>query len=385
MSSTNSLTNSTNSTNSNHGDINFYRLDRILSKKCQYNLIIGERSNGKTYSCLEYGLENYINKGEQMAYIRRYREDFRGKRGDTLFGNHVHNGLISQLTGGEYDAIKHQAGRWYLGKYDDNIGKVVSMDEPFCFGFSLSETEHDKSTSYPNVTTIIFDEFLTRQYYLPNEFILLMNTLSTIIRHRNNVTIFMLGNTVNKYCPYFREMGLSHVADMDMGKIDIYTYGQSPLRVAVERCAPSAKKGKKSDMYFAFNNPELQMITGGAWEIALYPHLPVKYKPSDIVFIYFICFDENMLQCEVIQVDNNYFTYIHRKTTPIHDDDNDIIFSEQYDPRPNHFRNIRRPTSDLTRRIADFYKSQKIFYQDNEVGEVIRNYLQFCKTDAMAI
>lgn len=365
--------------------INFYSLNRILSKRCQYNIIIGERSNGKTYSCLELGVKNWIEHGEQMAYVRRYREDFRGKRGDTLFNNLVHNGLISRLTDGEYDTIKHQAGRWYLAKFDQDLRKVVAQEEPFCFGFSISETEHDKSTSYPNVTTIIFDEFLTRQYYLPDEFVLFMNTLSTIIRHRDNVTIFMLGNTVNKYCPYFREMGLSHVADMEMGKIDVYTYGTSPLRVAVERCAKTSKGGKKSDLYFAFNNPELQMITGGAWEIALYPHLPMKYKPSDRLFIYFIIFDENILQCEIINVGESYFTYIHQKTTPIQDEDNDIIFTEQYDPRPNHFRNIRRPVNNLTRRIAEFFKLEKVFYQDNEVGEIVRNYLQYCKTETTKI
>lgn len=367
----------------NEDSIKFYSLSRILSKKCQYNLIVGERSNGKTYATLEYAIRQWITSGHQCAYVRRYREDFRGKRGDTLFANHIQNGLVSQLTNNEFDTILHRAGRWYLAKYDPALNKAVPEDDPFCYGFSLSETEHDKSSSYPNVTTIIFDEFLTRQYYLPNEFVLFMNCISTIIRHRDNVTIFMLGNTVNKYCPYFREMGLSHVADMEQGKIDIYTYGQSSLRVAVERCAPSAKKGKKSDLYFAFNNPELQMITGGAWEIALYPHLPLKYKPSDILFIYFINFDDNLLQCEIIQIEDSIFTYIHRKSTPIQDEENDIIFSEQYSPRPNHFRNIRKPHSQLTKRISTFFVEERVFYQDNEVGEIIRNYLQFCKTDSL--
>ena len=358
----------------------FYSLSRINSKHCQYNIIIGERSNGKTYSCLLQGIENFVNKGEQMAYIRRYREDFRGKRGDRLFESIVNDGRISQLTDGEYDMVKHQAAQWYLGHYDEDLQKVVSNPEPFCFGFSLSEMQHDKSISYPNITTVVFDEFLTRQYYLPDEFVTFMNVLSTIIRHRDNVTIYMLGNTVNKYCPYFKEMGLGHVAEMEKGKIDIYSYSESKLKVAVERCANLNKGGKRSDIYFAFDNPQLAMITGGAWEIALYPHLPVKYKPSNIVFIYFIIFDDNILQCEIVNVEDSYFTYIHRKSTPIQDEDNDIIFSESYDPRPNHFRNIRKPTKKYTKKIADFFKEEKIFYQDNEVGEMVRNYLQFCKT-----
>ena len=32
----------------------YYSLDKILSKKATYNLIIGERSNGKTYAVKKY-------------------------------------------------------------------------------------------------------------------------------------------------------------------------------------------------------------------------------------------------------------------------------------------------------------------------------------------
>ena len=123
------------------------------------------------------------------------------------------------------------------------------------------------------------------------------------------------------------------------------------------------------------------MITGGAWEIDLYPHLPREYKPSDIIFTYFINFSENLLQCEIIAQQDCTFTYIHRKTTPIHNEDEDIIFSDEYDPRPNHFRNMRKPTTEIEKRIATYFRKDKVFYQDNEVGEVVRNYLMHCATD----
>ena len=35
----------------------FYSLDRILQKHAQYNVIFGERSNGKTYAVEKYALE----------------------------------------------------------------------------------------------------------------------------------------------------------------------------------------------------------------------------------------------------------------------------------------------------------------------------------------
>jgi hypothetical protein len=188
----------------------------------------------------------------------------------------------------------------------------------------------------------------------------------------------MLGNTVNKYCPYFKEMGLKHVTEMAQGDIDVYTYGTSSLKVAVEYCKPS-EQGKASDVYFTFNNPALNMITGGAWEIDMYPHLPRKYKRSDVIFNFYINFDDVLLDCEVIAQSDATFVYIHEKTTPIKDESSTIIFSDQYDPRPNYVRNIRKPPNDICKRIANYFRDDKVFYQDNEVGEVVRNYLQYCR------
>ena len=208
-----------------------------------------------------------------------------------------------------------------------------------------------------------------------------MNVLSTIIRQRNNVTIYMLGNTVNKYCPYFKEMGLGHIEDMEAGKIDVYTYGNSKLKVAVERTKNHNIQGRKSDVYFAFDNPSLEMITGGAWELDLYPHCPRKYVDEDIVFKFFLVYNDQILQGEVVELDDCSFIYFHRKTGDIRHPDRDLIFSEEYDPRPNYVRNLRRSSLEAVRRISLFFRDSKVFYQDNDVGEIVRNYIMFCTTE----
>lgn len=357
----------------------FYSLKNILSKDAQYNIIFGERSNGKTYSVLKYGLEKFCQTGEQTAIVRRWSEDFKGKRGSTMYQALVNNHEIEKLTDGKWTDIYYYSGRWYLCKYNEKEERIV-LEKPIAYAFALGSMEHDKSTSYPEITTILFDEFLTRTMYLPDEFVLFMNVLSTIIRHRKNVKIFMLGNTVNKYCPYFNEMGLRHIKDMKVGDIDIYSYGDSNLKVAVEYCKPN-KQGKESDTYFAFDNPKLNMITGGAWEVNIYPHCPIKYTPKDIKFTYFIIFDGEILQCEVIMKDNNNFTFIHRKTSPIKDIEKDLIYSTEYSSLPNWKRKINRPASNIEKKIAMYFARDKVFYQDNDVGEIVRNYLMWCGKD----
>ena len=54
--------------------IKYYDVKSVLTRvpDAHYYLIIGERSNGKTYSILNYCLERYILYGEEFAYIRRF-------------------------------------------------------------------------------------------------------------------------------------------------------------------------------------------------------------------------------------------------------------------------------------------------------------------------
>ena len=356
----------------------YYSLNKINKKNATYNVIFGERSNGKTYATLKQALENYFDNGSQFAYIRRWSVDVQPKRMNNLFNAIIEDGYLEKLSGGKFTAIFYRTGRFYLCTYNDKGKPIYNEEDIIGYAFSLSENEHNKANSYPRVTTIIFDEFLTNKIYLPDEFILFMNTVSTIVRQRTNVKIYMLGNTVNKYCPYFKEMGLTNILSMKQGSIDLYTYGDSKLKVAVEY-ADSKKKFKKNNFYFAFNNPKLKMITGGAWELNIYPHAPVKWLPKNIIFTYFIDFNDNIYQCEIINKDTNVFTYIHEKTTPIKNPDKDIIYTLDYNPKINYNVNILKPLTDYQQKITWFYTHDRVYYQDNNVGDAINNYLKICK------
>ena len=358
----------------------FYSTSAIDKRDATYNLIFGERSNGKTYALLLKTLKDYVKNNHQMAYVRRWKEDITGRRAAQLFAGINENGEVSKLTKGEFTGVHYFSGKFYLCTYDEN-GKAVYGDTNILgFTFSLSDGEHNKSTSYPNIKTIVFDEFLTNKIYLNDEFVHFMNTVSTIVRKREDVKIYMLGNTVNKYCPYFKEMGLEHIQKMQQGTIDVYKYGDSHLTVAVEYCKTLDNGDSKgANKYFAFNNPKLSMITGGAWELNIYPHLPYKYTDKNILLTYFIDFSDNIYQCEIINIGDIYFTYIHIKTTPIKNLDSDLIYCLDYNPKPNYNRSIFKPVNNVQKKIAWFFANDKVFYQDNNTGDAIANYLKICK------
>ena len=140
----------------------YYTPEKINKKKATYNLIFGERSNGKTYAMLLQCLKSYVTDKSQMAYVRRWKEDITGRRAQLLFTGINANGEVAKLTKGEFTGVHYYAGKFYLCTYDDN-GKVVYGDSDILgYTFALSDGEHDKSTSFPNIKTIVFDEFLTK-------------------------------------------------------------------------------------------------------------------------------------------------------------------------------------------------------------------------------
>lgn len=357
----------------------YYTLDAILPYNADYNIIYGERSNGKTTAVLDYAIKEHIESGykSQLAVVRRWETDFKGKNGQQMFENIVSLGWIEKYTKGRYNSVYYYSQRWYLCYYDGQGNRIETDEHPFALAFSITSEEHYKSTSYPNIKTILFDEFITREMYLPEEFVKFQNLLSTIIRLRTDVKIFMCGNTINKFCPYFAEMGLNGIKKQKRGTIDLYTYGESTLRVAVEYSDFPSKK-KASNKYFAFNNPKLEMITHGGWEIDIYPHLPHKYKPKDVLYQFFINFDNELLHGNIIECEDNMYIYIHRKTTPINENTEWLVYKQTPDYRRNYRINILKPYMKPDCTIRDLIIRKKIFYQDNEIGEIMNNYIKWC-------
>lgn len=55
----------------------YYNYSKILSYNAFINILIGERGVGKTYGASKMVINNFIKKGKQFAYIRRYKSDLK--------------------------------------------------------------------------------------------------------------------------------------------------------------------------------------------------------------------------------------------------------------------------------------------------------------------
>ena len=253
--------------------IKWYSLDNILKKQGQYYVILGERSNGKSYAMNKYMIDRFFQNGEEFAYVKRYEEDIKRK-----YMNEVFTPLQDYIR----ETYEHEI-KFYQGKFlvypMDTEGKL-SQCRTIGTAFSLANVNRTKGTSYPNITTILFEEFMSIDCcYLPDELNLFLNLVSTIVRYRTNVKVFMLANTISKFSPYLSALGLK-AHRLNKGEIVSKTYGDKKgfkTKFIIERTENvnvfDNEDNKNKVVYNVFGNSRVgSMITSGEFETHAYPH-----------------------------------------------------------------------------------------------------------------
>lgn len=350
----------------------YYNLTKIMKKKALYNIIIGQRANGKTYSVIALMLKKFITQGIPSAYIRRLDSELIPSTLFTLLKPHIDD--IKKISKGIYNDYLYKARVFYLVYRNDN-GDIEKISEPCIYCYALSISKNAKGADRGEIAYTLFDEFLTRKFYLNNEFIIYTELLSTIIRNRDNVINFLVGNTVNKYCPYFAEMGLNHITEQKQGTIDVYKYSNSDLTVAVEYCAEN-DVSKISSKYFSFDNPQLNMITRGMWELANYPHCMERITKNDIIAKCFVIFDNNTLCINLVKTSTAYLL-VTPQTHSI--PDKHIIYSDTATNNPYIINDITRDNKKISRLIYGLIVQNRVFFSDNNTGEIFNNWLKYSR------
>lgn len=165
----------------------YYDLNKILSYNSFLNVIIGERGSGKTYSTSKFVTKKFITNSDEFVYIRRYKSDLK-KSIPKFFTALINNNEFPDHT---------------LSYKGDNF---IIDDKVAGYAITLTMAQSLKSTNFPNVKYIIFDEFILEndghRHYLQNEVEVFLGLVETIARMRD-VKIFLLGNTVTITNPYF--------------------------------------------------------------------------------------------------------------------------------------------------------------------------------------
>lgn len=181
----------------------YYDYQHVLSYNALMTYIIGERGVGKSYGAKEFVADRFINKGKQFVYLRRYKTELKEammKKGHPIF--------FEQIVYNE-DGTKNKK---YKNHKLTNKNDTMYIDDKLCgFAMPLSIANILKSSTYNNVDTIIFDEFIIDKgcyHYLQNEVEQLLDVIETVGRLRD-IRIIFLGNAISITNPYFTYFNLS--------------------------------------------------------------------------------------------------------------------------------------------------------------------------------
>lgn len=350
----------------------YYDIIPIDATNALYRIIVGKRSNGKTYSVLKKSLETFIKQGYShcaLRYIRRWDTDLINCK----FLYNPFKEIIQEMTEGRYNDIHYYSRAFYLVNRGDD-GKIIEKSVAFCTLHCLNTWEHSKGSDLGYSDYICFDEFITRNLYLTDEFVIFTNLISSLIRDISGTVIYMLANTVNKYsCPYIEEMCLTNFKKMKQGEIDLYDFGNGTT-VAVE-WAPDTSNTDVVSKYFNFENPHLMMITGGAWEFNLYPHLPSYKAKGNVMRKFYIDHDGEHITGEILKNDGVLYLFVHPNTKFKGHNKSDIVYTLDVFGSMLWCKNLSITPTKYHEIINRCFKEGRVYYSDNMTGEIIRTWL----------
>lgn len=103
-----------------------YNLDNIDKIGARFNIIFGERSNGKSYQLKHKKMvEKYIKTGRRFILMRRLREEITAEKIEQYFQDVD----VSTLTNGKYNCIILYRKSLFLSNYDNETGKTKRFEK----------------------------------------------------------------------------------------------------------------------------------------------------------------------------------------------------------------------------------------------------------------
>lgn len=161
----------------------YYDGNKTLTHNCLFNFIVGNRGCGKTYWSKKWAIKDFLKTGSQFVYVRRYKPEIKkiGKFFDDIKHEFPNNKL--EVKGKNFYIDGREAGTTLV----------------------LSTSKIEKSTAFPLVNKIIFDEFIIDKgsyHYLPDEVVNFLELYETVSRTRD-VKVFFLSNAITFTNPYF--------------------------------------------------------------------------------------------------------------------------------------------------------------------------------------
>lgn len=361
-----------------------YNLDSIDSKNALINIILGGRTDGKSFQVKhKKGIIPYLESMVRTAYedrdrfilVRRLREELTSEKIEGYFKDVD----VKKLTNGEYDTISYYRREIYFANYVD-FKKVNG--EKIGYVVPLSGEQNYAGVSFLDVKNIIMEEFMTRTVYLANEPDKLINLWNTVDRGRGIVRMWLVGNSISKICPYLNDWGLQPIIrKQKQGEISEIllptgTFDDKGNEIHI-KCAIEYSKHYGGSNFSIGKHKD--MLNKGTWQSDPQPHLPKSIKEYKHVFKIGFMYKEFKFLAELLK-DNDtkdyvWFIYPYNKEFK-----KDLfIFSDVVKLGKQYQRNIYDLSfkNEKLQNILNTFREGNIFYSSDLCGTDFKQCIDF--------
>lgn len=362
----------------------FWSIENILSTDAEWNMIFGQRSNGKSFGMKEYLFKKFLNTvnndtPSRFMLVRRYSDDI-----TTFYINQYFQDLLItsktnkkipllEWSKGRFNNIKIAQNKIFVSKVDEN-GKETDIQH--CGYYTcIRNMQRQKGGSYLDVNDILYEEFIAfGTPYLPNECEQFENIVSTVSRNFRKIKVWLVGNNDARDCIYFNYFDLSHVRKQKENTIEIYEHkinDEQTVKFAVEFCGNLTEK---SGMFFGHGS---EVIESGNWKSEKQPTMNYEYfeKSKQLYHVVFVRngFKWDAWFCQDKE-NNGFFWYVQEKTRPIFLKDR--VISDEISTNPLYTHNMN-PLSEPEKFAFELLKNDKVFFHDSLTGTEFKRAISY--------
>lgn len=125
----------------------YYNIDNIDKLNCTYNLIFGEKSNGKSYQIkTKKMLEKYIKTGRRFILMRRWEIDLKNNWVESYFSNID----IQKLTDNKYNTVVKFKNEIFFANniLDEHNSVKTKKGEKIGYAIAVSQEQHFSSRRF---------------------------------------------------------------------------------------------------------------------------------------------------------------------------------------------------------------------------------------------
>lgn len=226
--------------------INWYNIADSRDKHMPFTFVIGGRGIGKTYSVIDYCVNNFFGHFMYLRNTREQIEESAGKSFEMSFGNPFKRWSLDH------------SRRIFL-TIEKKHAIIKEDDQTAGWAAALSTFENLRGVDLSEIDVIIFDEFIENRNLMFDQFRAFMSMYETINRNREllgkpPVIVFLLSNAQRLSNPILRGLNLIGLIE-SMQRNGQRSYTKDPVRIELPPSNVSDLK-KDTALYRAAQSSE---------------------------------------------------------------------------------------------------------------------------------